>query len=121
MLHNGPGTTWETIGPYGGPPVNHSWAHGWSSGAAPALTEYVLGLRPTSPGFATFVVEPHPGPAIWARGSVATPKGPIRVEWTRNFGNTFDITVDAPAGERWTNQSTSVSGKSASPAKRSSR
>ena len=35
--------------------------HGWSSGAAPALTSFVLGVRPTSPGFATFTVTPHPG------------------------------------------------------------
>jgi alpha-L-rhamnosidase-like protein len=119
MLHVGPGTTWETIGPYGSGPVNHSWAHGWSSGAAPALTEYVLGVRPTSPGFRTFVVDPKAGSVIWAAGSVPTPRGPIRVSWKRMFFNRYAISVQAPAGERY--QSTSVSGKSASPAKRSSR
>src|SRR3954462_7326892 len=81
MAHNGPGTTWETIAPYGGPPVNHSWAHGWSGGAAPAPSEEMLAGRPTSPGFATFTVEPHAGAAIWAKGAVPTPHGPIHVDW----------------------------------------
>ena len=56
-----------------------SWEHGWSSGAAPALTTYVLGVQPTSPGFATFTVTPHPGGLDSARGVVPTPRGPIRV------------------------------------------
>src|SRR5207237_6127119 len=45
---------WELIGPYGGGPPGPypSWDHGWSSGAAPALTSYVLGVQPTSPGYA---------------------------------------------------------------------
>ena len=61
MLSHGPGTMWETIGPYGGRPTDKepSWDAGWSSGAAPALTKYVLGVSPTSPGYATFSVEPH--------------------------------------------------------------
>jgi hypothetical protein len=46
MLAHGPTTTmWEDIGPDGIAPRNSdpSWDHGWSSGAAPALTNYVLG------------------------------------------------------------------------------
>jgi len=59
MLRFGPGTMWETIGGYGGGPtdVSPSWDAGWSSGAAPALTRYVLGVLPTSPGFETFTVD----------------------------------------------------------------
>jgi hypothetical protein len=102
MVKNGPGTTWETIGPYGSAPLGGSWAHGWSSGAAPALTAYVLGVRPTGPGFSTFVVEPHPGDLAWARGVVPTPHGDIRVSWRMEAGRPA-ITVEAPRGTRWTN------------------
>jgi hypothetical protein len=31
--------------------VSPSVDHGWSSGAAAAITRYVLGVQPTAPGF----------------------------------------------------------------------
>jgi hypothetical protein len=100
MLANGPRTTmWESIGPFGGPPPGGSWDHGWSSGAAPALTSFVLGVQPVSPGFGTFTVRPHVGDLLWAKGSVRTPHGPIRVAW-RLVGGKPLITVNAPAGAR---------------------
>ena len=94
------------IGPGGGPPRNSypSWDHGWSSGAAPALTSYVLGVRPTSPGFATFVVSPHRDASVSAAsGSVPTPRGDIAVSWHLVNGKLM-ITVDAPSGLVWTNR-----------------
>jgi hypothetical protein len=98
MLRVGPGTMWETIGPYGGPPsdIHPSYDSGWSSGAAPALTEWVLGVTPTSPGFATFTVQPHRGDLAWAKGDVPTPHGLIHVEWTRTM-----LTVRSAPGTRW--------------------
>ncbi|MBA3843125.1 MAG: hypothetical protein H0X39_11025, partial [Actinobacteria bacterium] len=104
MLRVGPGTMWETIGPFGGRPTDRipSFDAGWSSGAAPALTEYVLGIRPTSPGFATFTVTPHPGDLLWAKGSVSTPHGELRVRWELVDGAPR-VTVEAPAGETWEN------------------
>ncbi len=105
MVKNGPGTTWEAIGPYGGGPPNGSWTHGWSSGAAPALTGYVLGVRPTKPGFATFVVDVHRDDGVWwARGTVPTPHGPISVAWQKDG----PITVKAPPGTRWANPRATV-------------
>jgi len=107
MLDNPPetGTMWEDIGPGGGAPrdPNPSYDHGWSSGAAPALTSYVLGVRPTSPGFATFVVDPHPGSTITsASGVVPTPQGDLSVSWQLVSGKPL-VTVKAPPGEIWTN------------------
>ncbi len=89
MLANGPKSTmWETIGPYGSPPVDSvpSWDHGWSSGAAPALTNYALGVTPTAPGFGSYLARPHPGDLKWARGAVPTPHGPIRFSWAYGKG-----------------------------------
>jgi hypothetical protein len=87
MRHNGPGTDWETIGPYGGSPTDPhhglSLAAGWSSGAAAALTRYVLGVVPTSPGYATYAVRPHPGDLTWASGRVVTPRGILDISWRR--------------------------------------
>ncbi len=106
MLANGPGTMWESIGPYGSGPLGTpgSWDHGWSTGAAPALTHYLLGVQPTSPGFATFTVTPHPGGVRSASGDVPSPKGLIHVAWTANdAGVVTSLNVTAPAGETWAN------------------
>jgi hypothetical protein len=104
MLAQGPGTMWETIDAATGGLVhsNGSRDHGWSSGAAPALSSFVLGVQPTSPGFATFTVTPHPGDLTWASGSVPTPHGPISVSW-RLVGGKPVATAVAPPGTQWTN------------------
>jgi hypothetical protein len=105
MTRVGPGTMWETIGPYGGPPVDGhpSYDSGWSSGGAPALTQYVLGVTPTSPGFATFTVTPQANDLWWASGDVPTPHGTIHVSW-RRVGLAVLLRVTAPSGTRWTNR-----------------
>jgi hypothetical protein len=83
MARNGPGTTWEVIGPYGSPDLFHvpSLAHGWSTGVVPALTTYVLGVQPDGPGYASFLARPRPSGLVWARGDVPTPHGTISFEW----------------------------------------
>lgn len=105
MMTNGPGTMWETIGPFGGVPTDThpSWDAGWSSGAAPLLSEYVLGVAPTSPGFKTFTVTPHPGDLGAASGDVPTLLGTIHVAWTVTRG-ALSLSVKAPPGLTWTNK-----------------
>jgi hypothetical protein len=98
MLIEGPSQRmWEDVGPGGSAPVSPdpSWDHGWSSGAAPALTDEVLGITPAAPGFTSFAAEPHPSGLSWARGTVPTPQGPIAFAWSRT-GSTFRASIDAP-------------------------
>ena len=92
-------TTWEGIGPGGSlyEGAYTSMAHGWSTGVLPALTNELLGAAPTSAGFATWRVAPHPGDVTWARGVLPTPHGPLRVSWT-STPSQFRISVDAPHG-----------------------
>ena len=45
------------------------------------LIDHVLGLQPSSPGFAAMTIEPHLGDLEWAEGSIATPHGPV---WVRH-------------------------------------
>lgn len=104
MVKNGPQSTmWETIGAGGSPPTDQqpSFDHGWSSGAAPALTSYALGVLPASPGFGTYVAQPHPADLRWARGVVPTPHGPIRFGWAYGRGK-LTATVTAPVPGRIT-------------------
>jgi hypothetical protein len=97
MLGNGNQTMWEAIGPYGGPPPNSypSYDHGWSSGAAPALTSFVLGITPATPGFASYRAAPHLSGLQFARGTVPTPHGVIRFSWSLARGK-LKATVASP-------------------------
>src|SRR5207247_1612662 len=67
MLANGDHRgIWKDIGPFGGGPIDgESWNAGWSTGAAAALTSYVLGVQPGSLGFRSFAAEPHPSDLLW--------------------------------------------------------
>ncbi len=99
------GTVWEGVGA-GGDIGNYegaysSQAHGWSSGAAPALTNDVLGVTPTGFGFDTYDVVPHPGDVAWVEGAVPTPHGTVSVAWQRHpVQSTFALQLDSPAGTR---------------------
>ncbi|WP_392668334.1 alpha-L-rhamnosidase C-terminal domain-containing protein [Streptomyces sp. LN785] len=94
-------TQWEGIGPNGSlyEGAYTSMAHGWSTGVLPALTHQLLGAKPTSPGYATWDVRPHPGSVRWAQGQLPTPHGPLGVEWVREDA-VFELTVRAPRGTR---------------------
>ena len=102
MIRTGHNTTWEAIGNSGGPFQGGytSLASGWSSGAAPALTYYALGIRPVTPGFATFVVAPNAPGVGRASGEVWTPHGPIKVSWGYNRHSKLSVKVLAPPGTK---------------------
>lgn len=99
---------WEVMGPDGTvhtPGINGSgdgatsMAHGWSTGPTSALSQYVLGIAPASPGYTTWSVDPHPGSLAWARGRAPTPRGSLDVAWTRAAaGRQFIVDVTPPAG-----------------------
>ena len=71
-----------------------SLSHGWSSAPAFWLDENVLGIVPSSPGYRTVEIHPALLGLAWARGSVATPYGPIKVSIEKEKG----ITLELPAG-----------------------
>jgi hypothetical protein len=73
-----------------------SASHAWSASPAIYLPTRVLGIRPLEPGFRTFCIEPCAGELAWARGSVATPYGPIHAAWRRNATGALEITCHAP-------------------------
>jgi hypothetical protein len=92
MLDNGATSFWEAWDPaWAGPDphskleaddkvgYNASLAHGWSSGPAAWLMEEVLGVKALAPGFGRVEIRPELAGLEWARGTVATPRGPIRV------------------------------------------
>ena len=74
-----------------------SLAHGWSSGPTVWLSEQILGVRPTEPGFREVTIRPDLAGLAWARGSMPTPEGAIRVDYKSSSGG-LDAQIDLPAG-----------------------
>jgi hypothetical protein len=90
MLELGATAWFETHG------ESRSDCHAWSASPTYDLLRAVLGVRVVEPGYAKVRIEPHPGGLGWARGRVATPRGPIEVEWRR--GRDFELDVSVPDG-----------------------
>jgi hypothetical protein len=74
-----------------------SLAHGWSTGALPALSRWVLGIQPVKPGYVEYTIAPHLGDLAWVCGAVPTPAGAIRARWERGDGR-FTLWIEAPVG-----------------------
>ena len=76
-----------------------SLSHGWSTGPTPALSSYVLGIQPVTPGYRTWLVEPQPEGLRWAQGQVTTEAGGLASRWQLGANNgSFRLTVAAPPG-----------------------
>ncbi len=97
MVKNDPNfTTWEWIGKKAEPDFAFtSLAHPWSAGATFILTEYILGIRPLEPGYARYLIEPHPSDLSWAKGAVPTPNGLIQISW-KNHKDGFELNLNLP-------------------------
>jgi hypothetical protein len=97
--HGGSGTDWEAIGAGGSidgfERAASSLASGWSAGALPLLSNEVLGIRPTGPGFSSFDALPHPAGLAWAQGRVPTPAGAITFGFRRVAGG-YLLRLQAP-------------------------
>jgi len=76
-----------------------SLAHGWSSGPTSWLTEHILGIEVTSPGYRTVRIAPNLLGLDYAKGAQPTPNGEIRVEFhAANGSGGIDGTIEIPAG-----------------------
>jgi alpha-L-rhamnosidase len=88
MLRVGATTFWEKYDPsesgvqnYAlyGRPFGRSLCHAWGASPLYLLGKYYLGVRPLSPGYATYSVEPVLGGLDWMEGAVPTPHGNVGV------------------------------------------
>jgi alpha-L-rhamnosidase len=78
---------------------NASLAHGWAGAPVPTLSGYVLGARPVTAAYKTWVIAPQPGDLRWAQGTIPTPSGDIVSRWRRGDGDaSFTLTMAAPDG-----------------------
>lgn len=81
MLAQGATSFWETIDGARAFSDAGSLCHGWSGIPAWFYGAYVLGVKPTAPGFSTYAMDPVRGVFDSARGVVPTPSGPLQVKW----------------------------------------
>ncbi|HTV43050.1 MAG TPA: alpha-L-rhamnosidase N-terminal domain-containing protein [Candidatus Sulfotelmatobacter sp.] len=84
---------WEGFRPGRNIEVNHAW----TSYPGYLLQKYILGIQPTSGGFATFDVRPETGGLTFAEGAVPTVKGLITTRWEKGNDGSFSMAVDVPA------------------------
>jgi hypothetical protein len=74
-----------------------SRCHAWSSSPLYHISQQVLGVMPTAPGWTKVRIQPLPMKLEFAKGAVPTPKGPIKVEWER-AEDQLVVRVDLPQG-----------------------
>lgn len=96
MVESGATITWEAWDQVYKP--NQDWNHAWGAAPAHLLPRYVLGVRPSEPGWAACAVRPQSGHLSWAGGRVPTPRGPVDVRW--EAGPPFQLRVTVPPGMR---------------------
>jgi hypothetical protein len=78
-------------------------SHFWGSYPTVFLSEYALGVRPTKPGYNTFLFAPLPGfKTKWVHGRVPTPSGIIYAAWGYNKQGKIVMEITAPSGLRGT-------------------
>ena len=61
-----------------------SLCHAWGASPIYLLGKYYLGVKPTSPGYSTYDIEPNLGGLKWMQGAVPTPSGNIEVYCSSN-------------------------------------
>ena len=58
---------------------HQDWTHAWGAAPANLIPRWVVGLRPTKPGFADYILDPHPGDLEYFHFRQPTPDGCIDV------------------------------------------
>lgn len=76
----------------------HSLCHGWASGPAAFMSEYVLGIRPLTPGCTKISLKPNLGNLKHVKGTYPTPQGIISVEHIKRSDGTIETKISLPAG-----------------------
>jgi hypothetical protein len=103
MLNLGATSFWEKYNPketgaehYAmyGRPFGKSLCHAWGASPLYLFGKYYLGVKPVSPGYKTYSIEPNLGGLQWIEGVVPTPEGEIKVYMDKK-----QIKVSASQGE----------------------
>ncbi len=94
------GALWEKLNQDGTDvDANASLAHGWATGPVSSLSGYLVGARPVTAGYKTWIIAPQPGNVTWAQGQIPTPSGALVSRWRRGHrDSSWTLTMAAPKG-----------------------
>ena len=92
QLDRGATAFWEHWEPTG------SLCHAWSASPLYLLYRVLLGVEPLTPGWKKIRIAPTPGELEFARGTIATPHGSVRIEWEQSGDDQLAVRVDLPDG-----------------------
>ena len=81
MLNSGTSITWEAWDNKYKP--NQDWNHAWGAAPANILPRYVIGVRPTKPGWSEILIAPQPASLTSLFGKVPSPRGPVHLKWEK--------------------------------------
>jgi alpha-L-rhamnosidase len=98
MLEADATTVWETFASSDFSPgefPTRSHCHAWSSAPLYFLNHIVLGIKQTAVGGKEFKISPRLNGLNWAKGTVATIKGPLHVSW-KVTGKRLKVHVESP-------------------------
>lgn len=93
MIEAGATTFWELW-----QTTSTSRCHAWSASPVYHLSQQVLGVVPTRPGWTEIRISPTVGKLEFARGTVPTPLGALSVEWEKVAEDQLAVCVDVPEG-----------------------
>jgi hypothetical protein len=62
-----------------GRPFGKSLCHAWGANPVYLFGKYFLGVKPLTPGYKSYVIEPSLAGLQWIKGKVPTPNGNIEV------------------------------------------
>ena len=97
MLQNGATTVWERFEMKENGGMN-SHNHPMYGAMGYWFYAYLVGVRPTEPGWKRFKVKPYiPSKLTFAEAKIASIRGDIRVKWLKRYGKLI-LTVDVPFG-----------------------
>jgi len=94
MINLGATSFWETYDPeqsgdehYAmyGRPFGKSLCHAWGANPIYLFGKYLLGVKPTSPGYKSYLIEPELAGLEWMEGKVPTPQGTIDLFMNKNI------------------------------------
>lgn len=73
-----------------------SLAHGWSTGPTSTLTQYVLGISPTTAAGQSYQIVPHPANLTHVEGTLTVASGKtLHVSYDHNTSGSFSMQVDS--------------------------
>ena len=75
------------------------FSHAWGGTPLLQMSGRILGISPREPGFKVVSIRPTLGDLKWAKGTVPTPHGPVKVAW-KLAGNRWRLDVAIPNGSR---------------------